>query len=125
MLPVFRKAHEAKLRGDQYLVVWGSGYPRREFLYVEDLADACVYLMEQDYSVPLVNIGTGEDVTIKGLAELVMETVGFSGKIRFDSSKPDGTPRKLLDVSRLSNLGWDAKTGLPQGLAKSYQNNNT
>ena len=121
MLPaLIRKAHEAKVRGDLELVVWGTGSPRREFLYVDDLADACVHLLEQGYSGPLVNIGTGEDVTIKELAETVMETVGFTGRIKFDGSKPDGTPRKLLDVTRLSKLGWNAKTSLPQGLAKSY-----
>jgi GDP-L-fucose synthase len=116
-----RKAHEAKLRGDAELAVWGTGAPRREFLHVDDLADACVHLMEQGYAGPLVNIGTGEDITIKDLAEMIMQAVGFQGRIKFDGSKPDGTPRKLLDVSRLSRLGWNAKTGLPQGLAQSYQ----
>ena len=95
-----RKAHEARLRGDSELVVWGTGAPRREFLYVDDLADACVHLMEQGYDGPLVNIGTGQDVTIRELAGTVMDVVGFKGKIVFDTSKPDGTPRKLLDVSR-------------------------
>jgi GDP-L-fucose synthase len=117
---LIRKAHEAKLRGDAELVVWGSGTPRREFLYVDDLADACVYLMELDYSGPLVNIGTGSDVTIRELAETVMEVVGFGGRIVYDSSKPDGTPRKLLDVGRLATLGWKARTALRDGIARAY-----
>ncbi|HEY9107297.1 MAG TPA: GDP-L-fucose synthase, partial [Roseateles sp.] len=103
---LLRKAHEARERGDSEYVVWGSGTPRREFLYVDDLADACVHLAERGYDGALVNIGTGEDVTIRELAESVMKTVGFEGRIVFDSSKPDGTPRKLLDVSRLASLGW-------------------
>jgi GDP-L-fucose synthase len=114
---LIRKAHEAKLRGDKQYVVWGSGTPRREFLYVDDLADACVHLMEKGYDGPLVNIGTGEDVTIRELAETVMSVVGFEGTIVFDSSKPDGTPRKLLDVSRLNSLGWRARTTLKAGIA--------
>jgi GDP-L-fucose synthase len=117
---LIRKAHEAKLRGDTEYVVWGSGTPRREFLYVDDLADACVYLMEQGYDGPLVNIGTGEDVTIRELAETVMKVVGFEGHIVYDSSKPDGTPRKLLDVSRLESLGWRATTPLIQGIRHAY-----
>lgn len=118
---LIRKAHEAKLRGDKEYVVWGTGSPRREFLYVDDLADACVHLMEQGYDGPLVNVGTGEDVTIKELAETVMRVVGFTGSIVFDATKPDGTPRKLLDVSRLHNLGWRAKTGLSTGIALAFQ----
>ena len=118
---LIRKAHEAKQRGDQELVVWGSGKPMREFLYVDDLADACVYLMNQGYDGPLVNIGTGVDVTIKELAEIVMRVVGFAGKITFDASKPDGTPRKLLNVSRLKGLGWQASTDLEQGIRKAYE----
>ena len=117
---LIRKAHEARERRDTEYVVWGSGTPRREFLYVDDLADACVHLMEQSYDGPLVNVGTGEDVTIRELAETVMEVVGFSGRIVFDSSKPDGTPRKLLDVSRLAALGWRASTALREGVAKAY-----
>ena len=117
---LIRKAHEAKLRGDAQYVVWGSGTPRREFLYVDDLADACVHLMEQGYDGPLVNIGTGEDVTIRELAETVMAVVGFNGRIVFDSSKPDGTPRKLLDVSRLAALGWRASTALREGVLRAY-----
>ena len=114
---LIRKAHEARGRGDSEYVVWGSGMPRREFLYVDDLADACAYLMERGYDGPIVNVGTGEDVTIRELAETVMQVVGFEGRIVFDSSKPDGTPRKLLDVSRLANLGWHASTTLRDGIA--------
>jgi len=117
---LLRKAHEAKLRGDAEYVVWGSGTPRREFLHVDDLADACVYLMERGYDGPLVNIGTGEDVTIAELAETVMGVVGFKGRIVYDSSKPDGTPRKLMDVSRMTGLGWKARTSLADGIASTY-----
>jgi GDP-L-fucose synthase len=117
---LIRKAYEAMGRGDAEYVVWGSGNPRREFLYVDDLADACVHLMERGYDGPLVNIGTGEDVTIRELAETVMGVVGFAGRIVYDSSKPDGTPRKLLDVSRLAALGWRAKTPLREGIALAY-----
>ena len=117
---LIRKAHEAKLRGDRDCVVWGTGTPRREFLYVDDLADACVHLMQRGYDGPLVNIGTGEDVTIRELAETVMQAVGFNGRIVFDSSKPDGTPQKLLDVSRVAALGWRARTPLREGLLRSY-----
>jgi GDP-L-fucose synthase len=117
---LLRKAHEAKQRGDAELVVWGSGTPRREFLYVDDLADACVYLMQQGYDGPLVNIGCGEDMTIRELAATVMEVVGSRATIRFDVSKPDGTPRKLLDVSRLHALGWRARTPLRDGIARAY-----
>uniref|UniRef100_UPI00083496EF GDP-L-fucose synthase family protein n=1 Tax=Azohydromonas lata TaxID=45677 RepID=UPI00083496EF len=117
---LIRKAHEAKLRGDAEYVVWGSGTPKREFLYVDDLADACVHLMEQGWDGELVNIGTGEDVTIRELAETVMRVVGFEGRIVFDASKPDGTPRKLLDVSRLAALGWRARTPLEDGIRLAY-----
>jgi GDP-L-fucose synthase len=118
---LLRKAHEARQRGDAEYVVWGSGTPKREFLYVDDLADACVHLMQAGYDGPLVNIGTGEDVTIRELAETVMEVVGFEGRITFDASKPDGTPRKLLDVSRLASLGWTAKTSLREGIRLAYE----
>lgn len=118
---LLRKAHEAKLRGDHEYVVWGSGTPMREFLYVDDLADACVHLMTQGYDGPLVNIGTGTDVSIRELAETVMQVVGFEGRIVFDASKPDGTPRKLLDVSRLAMLGWRARTSLRQGIIDIYR----
>jgi GDP-L-fucose synthase len=118
---LIRKAHEAKLRGDKKYVVWGSGKPMREFMYVDDLADACVFIMENGITDGLYNVGTGMDVTISELAETVMRVVGFSGTIEFDSSKPDGTPRKLLDVSRMRELGWNAKTSLQDGLAKTYR----
>lgn len=118
---LIRKAHEAKQRGDASLVVWGTGTPMREFLYADDLADACVHLMEQGYSGPLVNIGTGTDVTIRELAETVVKVVGFEGDLTFDSTKPDGTPRKLMDVSRLHRLGWKARTSLEDGIALAYQ----
>jgi GDP-L-fucose synthase len=111
---LIRKAHEAKLRGDAEYVVWGSGTPMREFLYVDDLADACVHLMES-------GVGTGTDVTIRELAETVMKVVGFEGRIVFDASKPDGTPRKLMDVGRLAGLGWRASTSLESGIQLAYQ----
>ncbi len=117
---LIRKAHEARERGDEEYVVWGTGNPRREFLYVDDLADACVYLAEQNYDGPLINIGAGGDVTIRELAETVMRVVNFRGRIKFDSSKPDGTPRKLLDISRLAALGWTARTPLQAGIAMAY-----
>jgi GDP-L-fucose synthase len=117
---LIRKAHEAKQGGDDALVVWGTGTPMREFLYADDLADACVYLMEQGYDGPLVNIGTGTDVTIRELAETVLNVVGFKGQLTFDTSKPDGTPRKLMDVSRLTSLGWRAKTSLSDGIGLAY-----
>ena len=117
---LLRKTHEARLRDDPSLVVWGTGSPRREFLYVEDLADACVYLMEAGYDGPLLNIGTGVDVSIRELAETVMEVVGYRGNITFDASKPDGTPRKLLDVDRLTALGWKARTQLLDGIRLAY-----
>jgi GDP-L-fucose synthase len=118
---LIRKTHEAKVRGDRELVVWGTGTPMREFLYADDLADACAYLMEQDYRGPLVNIGTGTDVTIRELAETVTRVLGFSGTLTFDSSKPDGTPRKLMNVSRLTQLGWRASTSLEDGIRLAYQ----
>lgn len=118
---LIRKAHEAKTRGDKNITVWGSGKPMREFLYVDDLAEACVFLMEKNYSGPLLNIGTGEDTTIEQLASQIMDVVGFRGEIIFDSSKPDGTPRKLLDVSAIGKLGWKAKTELRTGLGKTYE----
>lgn len=115
---LIRKAHEAKLRGDSKLVVWGTGKPRREFLYVDELADACVRLMELDCDAPLLNIGTGTDVTIGEVAETVMDVVGYRAGIEYDITKPDGTPRKLLDVSRIAALGWKAQTELRAGIQK-------
>lgn len=118
---LIRKAHEAKSHGASELVVWGTGTPMREFLYVDDLADACVFLMEKGMSSGLYNIGTGKDVTIRGLAETVMKVVGFDGRITFDASRPDGTPRKLLDVTSMRNLGWQSRTALMDGIALAYR----
>lgn len=134
---LLRRFHEAKLRGDPQVVVWGTGAPRREFLYSEDMAEACVFLLtlpeerylpllgdtglrEERFAPPLVNIGAGTDVTIRELAELVRKTVGYPGGLVFDASRPDGTPRKLLDVSRLTQAGWTARTPLEKGLALAY-----
>lgn len=117
---LLRKAHEARERGDRRLVVWGTGTPRREFLHVDDLADACVFLMERDVDATLLNIGTGEDLTIAELARRVCLAVGFDGQLSFDTSKPDGTPRKLLDVSKLAALGWRATTPLDEGIRAAY-----
>jgi len=117
---LLRKAHEAKLRGDNDLVIWGTGTPKREFLYVDDMADACVFLMENNINEGLFNVGTGTDVTIRELAETVMEVVEFKGGIVFDNTKPDGTPRKLLDVSRMKALGWQAKINLLHGIRLAY-----
>jgi len=117
---LIRKAHEAKLRNDPEFVVWGSGSPRREFLYVDDMADACVFLMEHGVQNGIYNIGSGMDITIRELAETVMDIIGFNGKITFDTSKLDGTKRKLLDVSRINRLGWKAETELKYGIAKAY-----
>ncbi len=121
VLPAFiRKVHEAKVRGDNEIIVWGSGQPKREFLYVDDMADACVFLMEKGVQDGLYNIGTGEDLSIHELAETVMDIVGFKGKIVFDASKPDGTPRKLLNVDKMRQLGWQAKISLREGIRKAY-----
>ncbi len=133
---LLRKFHEAKMRGDRAVQVWGSGEPRREFLYSDDMAQGCVHLMRLDdarferllgthagddeFDPPLVNIGVGEDVTIRELAGLVRTITGFDGAIEFDRSRPDGTPRKLLDVSKMHALGWRAKVGLAEGLALAY-----
>ena len=134
---LLRKFHEARLRGDKTVTVWGTGTPRREFLYSDDMADACVFLMKLPdarfqallgsdetqsgrFEPPLVNIGIGSDVTIKELALLVQATTGFEGEIRFDTTRPDGTPRKLMDVSLLARAGWKARTSLPDGLRSAY-----
>lgn len=120
---LIRKASEAKQRGDTSYVVWGSGKPMREFLYVDDMADACVFLMERsDIKDGLFNVGTGQDVTIRELAATVMNVVEFTGEIVFDASKPDGTPRKLLDVSRMRSMGWVARTSLEEGIKITYEN---
>jgi GDP-L-fucose synthase len=117
---LIRKFHQAVVDGTDSVEVWGSGRPRREFLHVDDLADACVFCMEHYEDEQILNVGVGEDVSIAELATLVAATVGFTGEIRYDASKPDGTPRKLLDVSRLHALGWQAKTPLRQGIAETY-----
>jgi GDP-L-fucose synthase len=117
---LLRKFHDAKLSGASHVEVWGSGTPRREFMHVDDLADACVFLMDR-YDEPLpINIGTGSDVSIAELAELIAEVVGFSGALRFDRTKPDGTPRKLLDSTRLRALGWEPRIPLRQGIERTY-----
>ena len=118
---LIRKTHEAKVQGDTNLVVWGSGKALREFLYVDDVADACVFLMERGTNEGLFNIGSGTEITIRELAETIMEVIGFRGQMVFDSTKPDGTPRKLLCVDRIQALGWRAKTGLREGIAEAYQ----
>jgi GDP-L-fucose synthase len=115
-----RKFHEAKASGAAEVVVWGTGSPRREFLYVDDLADAALFLMRHHSGEDLVNVGCGEDLTILELARTVAEVVGYTGEIRLDTSKPDGTPRKLLDVSRLSAMGWKAQVPLREGLERTY-----
>ncbi|EJN10667.1 nucleoside-diphosphate-sugar epimerase [Bradyrhizobium sp. YR681] len=117
---LIRRFHEAKVSGAKNVVVWGTGTPRREFLYVDDMADACVHLMKTYSSSELVNIGTGEDITIAEFARVVADIVGYSGEISFDTTRPDGTPRKLLDVSRLAQLGWRATTSLQDGLKRAY-----
>lgn len=118
---LIRKFHEAKVKGSREVAVWGTGTPRREFLHVDDLADACVFLMNNYDSSEIINIGVGEDITIAELAELVKEAVGFDGDIVYDTSKPDGTPRKLLNVNRLHNLGWRAKIPLFEGIKMTYE----
>ena len=117
---LLRKMIDAKEAGAKTVEVWGSGTPLREFLYVDDLADACLFLMERVSEPGPINIGTGEDLTIRDLAHLIADVVGFQGDLAFDASKPDGTPRKLMDVSRLAALGWSAHTGLREGLEKTY-----
>jgi GDP-L-fucose synthase len=117
---LIRRFHEAKLNNASKVVVWGTGTPRREFLYVDDFADACVFVLKNYSDAQFVNIGFGEDITIAQLARLVADIVGFRGEIVYDTSKPDGTPQKLLDVSRLSTIGWKAKVLLREGLAKAY-----
>ena len=116
---LLRKFIEAKQNNSSEVVVWGSGTPMREFLFVDDLAEACVFLMQNYNDAETVNIGTGEDVTIKELAETIKKTVGFEGELVFDATKPDGTPRKLLDVSKINNLGWKHKVNLQQGIEKT------
>ena len=118
---LIRKFHEAKLRGDSEVVIWGTGTPRREFLHVDDLADACVFLMHSYSDEKPVNVGVGEDISIRELAELVARVVGFEGKIINDTSKPDGTPRKLLDVARMTTMGWRARVRLEDGVRSTWE----
>jgi GDP-L-fucose synthase len=118
---LIRKAHVAKQNNDSTMTVWGTGKVMREFMFADDLADACVFLMEKGYDGGLLNIGTGKDVTIREVAELVCRTVRFKGDLVFDNSKPDGTPRKLLDVSKINKLGWKAKTSLADGVNEAYK----
>ncbi len=118
---LIRKFHEGKLRGDSSVVVWGTGKPRREFLHVDDLANAALFLMNNYDSGEIVNVGVGKDVSILELAEMVKEVVGYEGEIHFDTSKPDGTPQKLLDVSRIHGLGWHAEIYLQEGIDKTYR----
>lgn len=118
---LLHKFHEAKINNQKEVLIWGTGSPKREFLHVDDLADACVFLMESYNENEIVNIGTGEDISIRELAEIVKQIVGFEGKIKNDTSKPDGTPRKLLDVSKLRSLNWKHKIELSQGIKNTYQ----
>lgn len=117
---LLRKAHEAKMKRAPELVVWGSGTPRREFLHVDDCASACLFLLENYDSPEIINVGSGEDVTIRELAELICDVVGFNGELTWDKTKPDGTPRKLLDVSKLRALGWTPSISLRDGIARTY-----
>jgi GDP-L-fucose synthase len=117
---LIRKFHEAKVNGDPMVTIWGSGKPRREFLHADDLADACLFLMQQYEEPGLVNIGTGEDLEIGELARLISKIAGYSGEIVHDTGKPDGTPRKLMDVTKLQQLGWKASIGLEEGLRRTY-----
>jgi len=118
---MIRKFHDAKLNGNSTVALWGSGSPMREFLHVDDLAAAVVFSMERQFEDNLYNIGTGQDLTIKSLAELIQHIVGHSGEIIWDSTKPDGTPRKLMDVSKMAKLGWTAQIGLEEGIRNTYQ----
>jgi GDP-L-fucose synthase len=117
---LLRKAHEAKTRKDRKLIVWGTGTPRREFLHVDDLASACFLLLEKYDSPEIINVGCGEDISIRELAELICDVVGFDGELAWDAAKPDGTPRKLLDITKLRNLGWQPAILLRDGIAQTY-----
>jgi GDP-L-fucose synthase len=117
---LIRKFHEAKENNSPFVEVWGTGTPKREFLYSDDLAEACIFLMNNYEGNAIVNVGVGEDITIKDLAEAIRGVVGYSGEIKFDTSKPDGTPRKLVDVTKINSLGWHAKISLQEGLEKAY-----
>ena len=118
---LIRKFHEAKINNQENVTLWGTGSPKREFLYTEDLADALIFLMQNYDDAEIVNIGVGQDISIKELAGLIKEITGYKGTIEWDTSKPDGTPRKLLDVSQINSLGWQAKTSLKQGITETYQ----
>ncbi|MEX2381201.1 MAG: GDP-L-fucose synthase, partial [Opitutales bacterium] len=118
---LIRRFHEAKEAGSEEVVIWGTGTPRREFLHVDELATACLHLVEIENPPDWVNVGVGEDVSIRELAEMVMDVVGYRGRLAFDSSRPDGTPRKLLDISRLRSLGWTARLGLREGVEQTYR----
>jgi GDP-L-fucose synthase len=118
---LIRKAYEAREKKLPTMEVWGSGKPRREFMYAEDLADACVFLMEKDYRGGLINIGSGQETTIKSIAEMICRIARYEGQLQFDTSKPDGTPRKLLDSSKLMDMGWQAKTSLADGLNETFK----
>ncbi|PTB21077.1 GDP-fucose synthetase [Trinickia symbiotica] len=118
---LIRKAHEAKIAGAPTLTVWGTGKPRREFLHVDDLANATRFLLERDVGEGVYNVGVGEDLSIRELAQCITRIVGYEGELVFDSSKPDGTPQKLLDVSRLAEMGWRARIGLEEGIARTYE----
>ena len=117
---LLRKAHEAKTAGARELTVWGSGKPRREFLHVDDLASACLFLLQKYDSPEIINVGCGEDISIRELAELICGVVGFDGELAWDTTKPDGTPRKLLDTTKLNNLGWRPAISLRDGIARTY-----
>jgi GDP-L-fucose synthase len=122
VLPAFiRKFHEAKIKNDPEVVIWGSGKPRREFLHADDLAEACFFLMNKYDQAGFINIGTGEDIEINELAILIKNIIGYNGDIKHDPSKPDGTPRKLLDVTKLKTMGWLPKIGLEEGIRKAYE----
>ena len=118
---LIRKFHEAKLKNEKKVMVWGSGKPKREFLHTDDLAEACFFLMKNYNSFEIINAGTGEDITIKDLAEKIKKNVGYEGKIAWDKTKPDGTPRKLLDVSKINKIGWKSKIGLEDGIKMTYE----
>jgi GDP-L-fucose synthase len=118
---LLRKAHEAKESGAREIVVWGSGTPRREFLHVDDLASACLFLLQNYDSPEIINVGTGSDISIRELAELICEIVGFEGELSWDASQPDGTPRKLLDIAKIESLGWSPQISLRDGIARTYE----
>ncbi len=118
---LIRKFHEAKIKNEQFVEIWGTGKPKREFMYVEDMAKACVLVMEKYNEREIINIGVGEDISIKELAEKIKNIVGYNGKLIFNTTKPDGTPRKLLDIKKLNNLGFNSETSLQEGLMKTYK----